>query len=258
MPDQVYSPSIAAIIVTLNEAKHILNCLQTVAWADDILVFDSFSNDQTVTLARQSGARVVQNTFEHFAQQRNAALNAVTTEWVFFIDADERCTPALAAELRLAVASNNHLVWAVPRHNYLFGKLTQGNGWFPDYQARLFRVGQSGFDPHRMVHELPVFEGSLGHLQESLTHYNYENLAQFHTKQRIYAQLEASTQFHQGVRAQPQNFILQPMREFRRRFINLQGYRDGWHGLRLSLLLAYYNLDMYRRLWQLAHPNKEP
>lgn len=252
MPEHLTNPRITAVILTLNEAKHIVECLKTLAWADETLVFDSFSTDQTLLLAQQHGARVIQYKFEHYAQQRNAALKAVNTDWVFFVDADERSTPALAAEIRTAAASNAHQVWAVPRRNYLFGKLTVGNGWFPDYQARLFRVGQSGFDPNRMVHELPVFEGILGYLNEPLTHYNYENLPQFHAKQRKYAQLEANTLFQQGIRAKPRNFVLQPLREFRRRFLDLHGYRDGWHGLRLSLLLAYYNFDMYRRLQNLA------
>jgi (heptosyl)LPS beta-1,4-glucosyltransferase len=246
--ESIGNPRITAVILTLNEAKHIVECLQTLAWADETLVFDSFSNDQTVFLAQQHGARVSQHKFEHYAQQRNAALNAVNADWVFFVDADERCTPALAAEIRLAIRSTAHHVWAVPRHNYLFGRLTQGNGWFPDYQARLFQVGQSGFDPNRMVHELPIFEGALGYLKEPLTHYNYENIPQFHAKQRKYAQLDANTLFQQGIRAKPHNFLLQPLREFRRRFFGLRGYRDGLHGLRLSLLLAYYNFDMYRRL----------
>ena len=255
MLNQSDRPTISAIVLTLNEAKHISPCLQTLTWADEVLVFDSFSTDATTTLATQASARVVQKKFEHYAQQRNAALAEVTTDWVFFVDADERCTPALADEIRSAAASNKHLVWSVPRHNYLFGKLTLGSGWFPDYQARLFRVGYSGFDPHRMVHELPLFAGDLGFLSEPLTHYNYESIAQFHTKQQKYAQLDANTLFQQGVHTKPQNFILQPLREFCRRFISLKGYHDGLHGLQLGILLAYYNFDMYRRLWHKWHPN---
>ena len=246
------SPSIAAIVITLNEARHIVACLETLTWANELLVFDSFSTDQTVALAQQAGARVRQNKFEHFGQQRNAALQAVSTDWVFFVDADERCTSALAEELRQAAKSAQHAVWAVPRHNFLFGKLTRGNGWFPDYQARLFRVGHSSFDRDRMVHELPIFDGALGYLKEPLIHYNYESIAQFHDKQRKYVQLEATMLFKQGIRVKPRNYILQPLREFRRRFLGLHGYRDGWHGLRLSILLAYYNFDMYRRLHKLT------
>jgi (heptosyl)LPS beta-1,4-glucosyltransferase len=245
------APSIAAVVLTLNEAKHVAACVETLRWADDVLVFDSFSNDDTVALARSAGARIVQNRFENYAQQRNAALAAVRSEWVFFVDADERMDAALAAEVRTAAASNKHDVWAVPRHNYLFGKLTLGAGWYPDFQARLFRVGHSGYDPARKVHELPVFEGELGKLKRELTHFNYESVAQFHAKQRKYSDYDAQILFNQGVRPKPQNFVLQPLREFNRRFFIWRGYCDGLHGLRLSALMAYYNWCMYRRLAEL-------
>jgi hypothetical protein len=136
----------------------------------------------------------------------------------------------------------------MPRDNYLFGKLTRGAGWYPDYQARLFHVGYASFDPTREVHEVAVFEGTMGYLKATLTHYNYETVSQFHTKQRKYAELGAGILYKQGIRPKTRNYVLQPMREFRRRFIKLHGYRDGFHGLRLSVLLAYYNYDMYRRL----------
>jgi len=250
--DYNVSTQITAVVLTLNEAKHIQACLDTLRWADGRLVFDSFSIDETVALAKQSGAEVIQNRFENYAQQRNAALAAVKTGWVFFVDADERCTLELGEEIRVAAQTAQHWVWSVPRHNYLFGKLTLGAGWYPDYQARLFCVGRSGFDPTRMVHELPVFDGEMGYFKHTLTHYNYESVAQFHAKQKKYMALEAKAQFAQGIRAKPQNFVLQPLREFWRRFVRLHGYQDGWHGFRLAVLLAYYNLDMYRRLWQLG------
>jgi (heptosyl)LPS beta-1,4-glucosyltransferase len=251
------SPRIAAIVLTLNEARHIAGCLATLRWADERIVFDSFSTDQTVNIAREAGARVIQNPFQNYAQQRNAALAATQAGWVFFVDADERCTDALAAEIRAVVGdparTAGHPVWATPRDNYLFGTLTRGAGWFPDYQARLFQVGLATFDPRREVHEVALFDGEMGRFQNTLVHYNYDDVAQFHRKQRQYAELDAGILFKQGVRPRLRNFVLQPLREFRRRFLTLKGYRDGWHGLRLSLLLAYYNFDMYRRLrrmWQ--------
>jgi hypothetical protein len=176
---------------------------------------------------------------------------------VFFIDADERCTPELASELRAVIAAPAHDVYSVPRHNFLFGKLTLGAGWYPDFQARLFRVGAAGFDPRREVHEVAQFAGEMGYLKNVLVHYNYDDVAQFHRKQRAYTEYDAGILFKQGVRAKPRNFVLQPLREFRRRFFSLKGYRDGLHGLHLSALMAYYNFDMYRRLrrmWQSPSP----
>lgn len=241
-------PRVSAVVLTLNEERHIRACLDTLAWADARIVFDSFSTDATVALAEQAGARVIQHPFQNYAQQRNAALDAVESEWVFFIDADERCPPALGEEIRAVIAAPQCNVYAVPRQNYLFGRLTLGAGWHPDYQARLFRVGRACFDPRREVHEVAQHDGPMGYLRTALIHYNYDTVAQFHIKQRKYAEYDAGILFKQGVRPKPRNFVLQPLREFRRRFFILRGYRDGWHGLRLSALMAYYNFDMYRRL----------
>jgi (heptosyl)LPS beta-1,4-glucosyltransferase len=247
---------ITAIVLTYNEERHIGACLSTLKWSDETVVFDSFSTDGTVNAARRAGARVVQHVFHDFAQQRNAALESAGAGWVFFVDADERCTADLALEIRQVIRSCDHPVWSTPRDNYLFGKLTRGSGWYPDYQARLFCVGRAGFDPLREVHEVAKFEGTMGYLQHTLMHYNYDNLTQFHEKQKRYAELDAGILFKQGIRPKPHNYIMQPVREFRRRFLTLRGYMDGWHGLRLCLLLAYYNFDMYRRLqrmWRKSH-----
>ncbi len=250
MPNAV----IWAVVLTLNEQRHIVDCLRSLAWADARLVFDSRSTDETVARAESEGAVVARNTFVNYAQQRNDALRHVQAHaggdaWVFFLDADERCTPALAAEIRALIATGPATpVWSVPRHNYLFGKQTKGAGWFPDYQARLFHVGAVWFDPAREVHEVALYDHPPGLLKEPLTHFNYDDVAQFHRKQLQYAAYDAGILFKQGVRPKLRNFVLQPLREFRRRFISLGGWRDGAHGLRLSLLTARYNFEMYRLL----------
>lgn len=250
------APALIAVVLTLNEQRHISDCLASLAWADARLVFDSFSTDDTVALARAAGADVAQSRFVNYAQQRNAALDFVAANyasdaWVFFVDADERSTPALAAEIRATLASPDAArrpVWSVPRNNYLFGRLTTGAGWWPDFQARLFHVGHVRFDPLREVHEVALFDGERGFLTNELTHFNYDDVAQFHAKQRRYTEYDAGILFKQGFRPKPWNFILQPLREFRRRFFSLRGYVDGLHGLHLSLLMACYQFDLYRRL----------
>ena len=246
------TPTVAAIVLTYNEERHLKACLETLRWVDEVMVFDSYSTDQTIAMAQQGGARIIQSPFSNFAQQRNAALFAAKTDWVFFVDADERCSTGLASEIRGVMQNDDHFVWATPRDNYLFGVLTRGAGWYPDFQARLFRVGHATFDPAREVHEVAVFEGSMGYFTHTLIHYNYDTVAQFHEKQRRYSQLEAGILFKQGITPKLRNFALQPLREFRRRFISLKGYQDGWHGLRLCLLLAFYNFDTYRRLSRLV------
>lgn len=237
---------LTAIILTLNEAAHIQACIESLRWADQIVVFDSFSQDETVPLAQAAGAQVQQSPFANYAQQRNAALAAVQSDWVFFVDADERGTPALGAEIRQVIAARPEMGWYVPRYNYIFGRLTKATGWFPDYQLRLFKHGRVHYE--RPVHEVAVVDGEIGYLQQPLIHYNYRDVAQFHAKQRAYSTYEATILHEQGVRPRPHNFLLQPLRHFWWRFVTLHGYKDGLHGLRLSLYMAYYEWVKYRKL----------
>lgn len=250
---------LATIILTYNEEKHIVDCIDSLRFADMIVVFDSYSTDQTVSLAQKAGATVIQNPFENYAQQRNAALKMVEdhADWVLFVDADERVTDELAAEVRAVTArDDSYEGWQVPRHNYIFGHMVRGAGWYPDYQLRLLKIGSAHYDPKRKVHELVILNGgdsALGTLQNPLIHYNYETAEQFAQKQRRYTAYEAKIMYEQNIRPKPQNYILQPLRHFKWRYFTLKGYRDGWIGFRLSALMAWYELKKYlilRSLWQ--------
>jgi glycosyltransferase involved in cell wall biosynthesis len=244
-----------AIILTYNEARHIQACIESVRFADHVVVFDSFSTDETVQLARESGAEVSQRKFDDYSGQRNAALKYVEgrADWVLFVDADERVTPELAAEVQAAIENPVFVAWRVPRFNYIFGKLTKGAGWYPDYQTRLLKVGKAYYDPARKVHELVVLDGAEGTMQEHFIHLNYETVQQFHAKQQRYSAYDASILYQQGIRPKPQNFVLQPIRQFWWRFVTLQGFQDGWHGFRLSVLMGRYEFRKYihlRKLWR--------
>ncbi len=240
------SPQLTAVILTFNEEPHIQPCIESLTWADRVVVFDSFSQDETVTLAQAAGAEIHQSKFENYAQQRNAALAIISTDWLFFVDADERGTPELAAEIRQVMDTRTECGWYVPRRNYIFGKLTRGAGWYPDYQLRLFRHGRVHYE--RPVHEIAVVEGEIGYLQNSLIHHNYRDLAHFQAKQQAYTSYDASILKADGIRPKPHNYILQPLRQFYWRYVTLHGYRDGLHGLRLSLYMAHYERVKYCKL----------
>ena len=240
---------LTAVILTYNEEAHIKACIDSLAWADSILVWDSFSSDQTVAIARAAGAEVGQSTFENYAQQRNAALDFLAgsgCDWLFFVDADERATDALEREIRHVIHNRPENGWYVPRHNYIFGKLTLGAGWYPDYQARLFKFGQVRYE--RPVHEIAQVVGQMGHLENPLVHHNYKDVAQFHKKNSGYAQYDASILRQEGVRPKVYTPFTQPIRHFWWRFKTLKGYTDGLHGLHLSLLMGYYEWIKYRHL----------
>lgn len=246
--------TLTAIILAYNEEHNIVDCVNNLQWADRcVVVVDPRSSDRTVELAQTAGADIIPNSFHHYAQQRNDALNAVAADWVLFVDADERVSPPLAEEVLTTIATAQHNGYWVPRHNYIFGKLTCHAGWYPDYQMRLLRRGKAHYDPDRPVHELVIIEGEPGYLATPLIHYNYTNFAQFVEKQRRYVQYDAQILREQGIQPRLHKFITQPARHFVWRFITLQGYRDGTHGLRLSILMAWYELQKYlylRKLYQ--------
>lgn len=241
---------LVAVILTRNEADNVVACVESLEWCDQVVVFDSYSDDDTVALAQGAGATVLQHRFANFAEQRNVALDAVQGDWVFFVDADERATPALGREVREVIERKDVNGWWVPRSNYVFGRLTRGAGYDPDYQMRLLRAGCGRYE--RPASEVVALQGKAGFLTERLIHYNYRTVAQFHAKQRARERFEAMTLHQEGVRLKPWTLLRQPLREFWRRYVVLRGYRDGLHGLRLCLLLAYYfGFRNYLQLWRM-------
>ena len=243
--------TLSVIILTRNEEKHIRACIASVRdFADEVLVLDSLSADRTVAIARECGARVELRAFDNYAAQRNHAIDLARGDWIFFIDADERATPALGKEIQFQISSLQLLFvgYWIPRRNIIFGKEIRHTGWSPDYQPRVLKKGSAHFDPAREVHELILWEGAVGYLREPLIHFNYETLAQFRAKQVKYTRSEAQIWFVEGRRARWRGAIGQPLREFFRRYISLQGWRDGAHGLLLSGLMAYYALVRWQML----------
>ena len=241
-----------AVILTYNEEKHIGACIDSVGWCDRVIVWDSFSTDRTCEIARECGAVVHQHPFKGYGSQRQAAMDALEARWVLFVDADERATPKLADEVRAVIAEQPDVVgWWIPRHNYIFGRLTLHTGWFPDYQMRLLRMDRSRWNPEREVHELAILDGPAGHLEHVLLHYNYDSLRLFVAKQIKYVEFDARILNDAGERVKPWSPFWMPIRHFKWRFVDLQGYRDGLHGLWLSLLMSYYEGKKYARLAQL-------
>lgn len=245
-----------AVILTLNEEKHIAACMDSLLWCDAIVVVDSYSTDRTCQIARSKGALVIRHPFKGYGRQRQAAMDCLAARWILFVDADERATPELAGEVRRVMVEQSEVVgWWIPRHNYIFGKLTRYTGWYPDYQMRLLRTDRSRWDPERQVHELPLLDGPAGYLQNVLIHYNYQTLRQFIARQDRYTDYDAQILFKRGERPKPWSPLSMPLRHFKLRFVDWQGYRDGLHGLWLSLLMGYYEGQKYvylARLWKQA------
>ena len=239
--------SLSYAVLTLNEAAEIDACIRSLGPAAELLLLDSGSTDDTLERARAAAQgmpfalRIAQRPFRDYADQRNAALDLLHTEWVFFVDADERSSPEQTAEVAARTARPDAPAgfW-VPRANMIFGRRMRYTGWSPDYQLRLFQVKRGRYDPARPVHELVQLDGRVEHLQTRLVHYNYRQVSQFFSKQRRYARQEAQQRRLAGERVRPRALLSLPVREFVWRYVTLSGWRDGGHGLLLSLLLGWY------------------
>lgn len=251
-------PDVSAAVLARDEERFLDDCLASLGWADELLVVvDSASRDGTLEIARRHTPHVHLRPFVSFPEQRNAALELARSQWVLFVDADERVSPELAAEVRqvLAAAPTVDGFW-IPRRNFICGREVRHAGWWPDEQLRLLRRSRARFDPAQVVHEVAILASGAGRLRHPLVHLNYDSLAEFRAKQERYSRLEAERLFLQGVRPRLRSYLGQPAREFWRRYVSLQGYREGWLGLALSALLAYATLRTELRLARLWRDEK--
>ncbi len=242
---------LAAVVLAHNNESLIGDCLDSLTWVEERVVFDDFSTDDTASIAHARGAGVIQHTFEDFAAQRNAALETVEARWIFFVDSDERATPALAEEVLRVIRYDGETAragWWVPRHNYMTGHRMRGGGWYPDYQLRLLDRERARYDPAHPVHEIVMLDGQAGHLENVLIHYNYDTVADFQRKMNQYASFEARILAEKKVRVRPWTYASMPLREFWRRFVTLGGYRDHVYGLLFCGLMGWYTFVTYQRL----------
>lgn len=235
-------PTLTAAVIARDEEGLLADCLVSIAFADERLVLvDAATSDRTREVAAAAGARVEERLFDNFAGQRDAALRLASGEWVLFVDADERVPDALRDEVaRVIAAPTGRQGFWIPRENVLLGRVVRYAGWYPDYQLRLLLRSAARMDPLRVVHEQAIVDGSVGHLTHPLVHLNYRSLAEFVTKQERYCTYDAERWLMTYGRPRVRALVGQPLREFWRRFVTLRGYREGWLGLVLSAVLAFY------------------
>lgn len=249
---------LSVAIIARDEERHIGAALASVAGlaGEIVVLLDARTRDRSAEICRAHGARVLVEPWRGFPAQRNRALDLCRGDWVLFLDADERVTPELRDEL-LGLAERRPgadappapaVGYWLPRHNQFFGRTLRGGGWYPDHQLRLLRRGRARYDEARLVHEFAQLDGPSGHLSGHLLHLNIERLGELWRKQTAYALQEAQTLYLAGRRARWRNFVGAPLREFRRRYVGLGGYRDGALGLFLCAALAYFELVKYLHL----------
>jgi len=247
--------SISVILITKNEAANIQACLQSVSFANEIIVVDSQSSDKTVEIAQQMGAKVtITSDWPGFGPQKNRALDLATGDWVLSIDADERVTPELQAEI-LAITANSEssAAYMIPRLSWYCGRFMRHSGWYPDYVLRLFRRGQARFTEH-IVHETVqlIEAGTAGHLKNHFLHYSFMNTEQVLEKINKYSSAAAEQAFAQGRRSTVSGAFLRGCWAFIRTYLLRLGFLDGPQGFALALSNAHGTYYRYLKIWQLG------
>ena len=239
-------------VITKNEAADIAAALDSVAWADERIVVDSCSTDDTVAIAGRHGARVVSREWPGYVAQKNYAASLAANDWILSLDADERVTPALAAEIQstLAAEPDARGFW-IPRVTFHLGRWIRTTDWYPDAQLRLYDRRAAEWTG-TYVHEGVKVRGRTGRLRNELQHYAYRDVDEHMETIEHYTTLAAKQMFEQGRRATAFDVVLQPAFAFFRNYILKRGFLDGSVGLTISRMNARYVSMKFAKLRDLC------
>ena len=240
---------ITAIIPTKNEARNIAAAVDSVSWADEILVIDSFSTDETVAIAQQKGAKVIQRVFDSFGKNKNYAIEQATHPWIFVLDADERVTPELQLEIKTILqATPPKAAYWIYRQNYFMDQPVRYSGWQSDKVIRLFRKDCRYKEVN--VHEEIQATGEVGVLKNKLVHYTYTNISQYLQKWDYYTTLSAKDRAGKTKEVTLYHLAFKPLARFFRHYIIKLGFLDGKVGFIISYMAAVSVFMRYLKLWR--------
>ena len=246
-------PTLSVAMIVKNEAHHLAQCLDTVtAWVDEIVILDSGSTDATQQIAEQYGAKFYQNTdWPGFGKQRQLAQQYVTSDYVLWLDADERVTPELRQSIQAAIAQDApNTAYKIPRLSEIFGHNIRHSGWYPDYVIRLYRKDFAHYGD-QLVHEkveLPA-NADIQKLQGDLLHYTYRNIHHYLVKSADYAKAWADQREKAGKKATLWQGISHAVGCFVKMYVIRLGFLDGKAGLLLAILSAHSTFVKYADLW---------
>lgn len=242
---------LSVTIITKNEAANIAACLASVAWADEVVVVDCGSTDETVARATQGGARVITRDWPGYSAQKNFAAGEAQHDWILSIDADERVTPALADEIRQRLAGPASAAgFRIPRITWHLGRWWRTTDWYPDYQLRLYDRRRARWKPRR-VHESVETDGAVQDLTADLQHYAYRDITHHLATMDRYTTLAAQDLFDAGCRASFFDLVLHPPAAFLRNYVLKRGFTEGAAGLIVSAMNAHYVFLKFAKLWVL-------
>ena len=244
---------LSVVISAYNEERNIKDCLESVRrLADEIIVVDNSSTDRTGEIARKYTKKVFEqkNDPKNIDLQKNFGFSKATGDWILSLDADERLTPELTKEIKGKIGNSPPLAgYWIPRKNIIFGKWIQNDMWWPDYQLKLFKKGKGKFWKND-VHKALVLEGGSGKLTNPLVHHNYVSIHQYIQKLNNYTDIEAENLSSQGYNFNWLDAIRFPVNDFVKTFFLQKGFKDGIHGLVLSMFQAFYMGIVFAKLWE--------
>ena len=244
-------PKLSVTIITKNEAADIEAALASVAWADEIVVVDSHSTDDTAAVARRHTDRVVVRDWPGYGAQKNYAASIAAYDWILSLDADERATPELATEIRARLnGAPREAAFRIPRVTWHLGRWIRTTDWYPDYQLRLYDRRAAEWTG-ALVHEAVGVRGAVGQLRAELQHYAYRDIADHLETIDRYTTLAAHQMHDAGRRAGIGGLIVHPPLAFLRNYVARGGCRDGAAGLIISSMNAYYVFLKFAKLWEL-------
>jgi glycosyltransferase involved in cell wall biosynthesis len=250
---------LSVCIITYNEAENLPRCLASVAFADEIVVVDSQSTDDTVHLARQAGCRVIVQPFLGHVAQKNLAVRAATHSWVLCLDADEWLVAGAEPVIRAALAMPQEKVagYELKRHTFYLGDWVNHGGWWPEYKLRLFdrQRGQwAGVDPHDRVQ----VRGVVQRLDVEIGHRSYRDIAHHVSKVNAYTTTMAREQYHRGARpVSALTLLWHPLGRFCRMYLLQGGWKEGCRGFIIAVIAAFYVFAKYAKLWEMQHVNRD-
>lgn len=244
---------LSVVISAFNEEQRIGACLESVQFADEVILVDNESNDKTESIAKKYGAIVLSRPNNPMLNiNKNFGFSKASGKWILCLDADERVTPELAREIQAVISYTDKEVkgYLIPRKNIIFGKWIESEMWWPDYQLRLFQEGFGKF-PEKHVHELVTVDGAVEKLTEPLIHESYNSVSSYlHKLDKIYTENEAEQIIASGRKLGWIDALRFPVNDFLKTFFLQKGYKNGLHGLVLSMLQAFYMEVVFAKVWE--------
>jgi glycosyltransferase involved in cell wall biosynthesis len=242
---------ISVNVITKDEEKNISDCLNSVEWADEIILVDSESTDRTVELAKQFTDKIFIRKWEGYVPQKRYALSLASNEWVLSLDADERVTPELKDEI-INLSTNDYSGFKIRRKNFLMNKEITSCGWEKDFQLRLFKKAKTDLN-ERLVHEKFVAQGKIGTLKNPMIHYTFSSFSEYFSKINHYTSLKAQELIQKKKRVGAWTIFSHTVSAFFAFFIIRRGFKDGIYGLIISLLHSVSTMMNYIKLWELQN-----